>query len=431
VADALEAELSTAESESLAEIPTRNLDALAAYHAGSREFERRSRSGNDSIGVAELERAVALDPEFAPAWAKLAMMISWSAQISTDADLGRAREAIATAEVLAPGSAEVEMARGYYAYYAEREFDTALEHFRSAETLLPSDAQVVAAIGYILRRQGDWDGALRYMQRAIELDPRDVELYESLVDTLDNLRRYRTLDVIVERALVIDPRNAALVAWKIYSLAWLDGDYRRARSYAGELSPELRDEYRVAASLAGIAAIDGNASEARRLLNVSKPPTRGAELGKIFMEGLVEHAAENTEGSRQAGETLEAQAEGYPEIWSSVLSAIASALMYDTAAARTYAARANAEGLASPDHVVGPTLQGMAAQALSMVGDQADAAEILLYLATVPLDGPSLLALQAAPQWAGLRESPEWPAVLAAFEAAEAEGARLDTEAGF
>jgi len=35
------------------------------------------------------------------------------------------------------------------------------------------------------------------------------------------------------------------------------------------------------------------------------------------------------------------------------------------------------------------------------------------------------------PGFEGFRASPEYPAVLAAFEAAEAEGARLDAEAGY
>ena len=52
-------------------------------------------------------------------------------------------------------------------------------------------------------------------------------------------------------------------------------------------------------------------------------------------------------------------------------------------------------------------------------------------LVALPTDAPSVAELQLAPHFEGFRQSPEFPAVLAAFEAAEAEAARLDAEEGY
>jgi hypothetical protein len=52
-------------------------------------------------------------------------------------------------------------------------------------------------------------------------------------------------------------------------------------------------------------------------------------------------------------------------------------------------------------------------------------------LVALPTDAPSVAELQLAPDFEGFRQSPEFPAVLAAFEAAEAEAARLDAEEGY
>jgi Flp pilus assembly protein TadD len=296
--------------------------------------------------------------------------------------------------------------------------------------MLPSDAQVAAAIGYILRRQGDFDGAVRYQWRAIELDPRNIELHLSMAGTMDNLRRYRTLDAIVERALVIDPRNPDAVAWKIGSLALLDGDFRRAGSYAAELSPELKEETPVGFSLAGIAWQAGDVAEATRIYDSVELRNPNDESVQVFGKGLIYHSAGDVEGSRRTGEAFMSMADELPG-YSSMVSALASALKYDTAAVHAFAGKTNAEGQASPDHMLAPQIQGVAALALTMVGDQAGAADLLLHLATVPSDYPSLVDLEVGPSWAGFRASPEYPAVRAAYEAALAEGARLDAEAGF
>ena len=71
VASALEAELSPAESRELAVVSTRNLDALAAYHAGRIAWGDRGTGVQDSLSLAGFERAVELDPELPEAYTGL------------------------------------------------------------------------------------------------------------------------------------------------------------------------------------------------------------------------------------------------------------------------------------------------------------------------------------------------------------------------
>ena len=434
VADALEAELSPDENRELEVVPSRDLDALAAYHAGKAAWEDRGPALQDSLALAGFERAVKLDPGFADAWAGLSMILSWKAQGLTSVDLGLARDAIAKTDSLAPGSASVELARGYYAYYVEREFDTALEHFRTADRLRPSDAGITVAIAYILRRQGDYEGAIREIWRAIELDPRNPGIYSNQAETLGALRRFQTADAVVERGLLIDPRNTGLIGQKIDLLVRLDRNTTRAQSYASEISLRVPDDLTLAVARASLAWIDGNGEEALRLVESVPTASTFEELVHQLQVGFIQLSRDNREASREAGEAVERIAlEELNDMAGTRegILAIASALQSDTTEARDQALEARTLAHESGDRMAGPRTIQTAATALAMVGDHAGAAWMFRELATVPSGTPTVADLELVPGFGGFRASPEYPAVLAAFEAAEAEGARLDAEAGY
>jgi len=53
-----------------------------------------------------------------------------------------------------------------------RDYAKALPLMQKASTALPNNARVHIARSYVLRRMGDWEGALAAQNRATELDPR-------------------------------------------------------------------------------------------------------------------------------------------------------------------------------------------------------------------------------------------------------------------
>ncbi len=433
VASALEAELSPAESRELAVVSTRNLDALAAYHAGRIAWGDRGTGVQDSLSLAGFERAVELDPEFADAWAGLSMILSWNAQTRTGVDLERARGAIERAEAIAPGSAAVQMARGYYAYYVERRFDDALEHFRTADRLRPSDAGVKAAIAYILRRQGDFEAASQEFSRAIELDPRNAGLYIGQAETFNALRRWRAADAVIERGLVIAPRDTRLIGYKINAMVDLDRSLDRAASYAAEIGFAVPADFELNLARANLEWAAGEDDTALDLLDAAPRVNETDELRYWINSGFMHHLTGDGEAARLASERLEDLAPTLTErdgIRASTL-AIARGLQRDSAGARALAAEAVKRSGESGDMMVGPRLLALNAQAYLLVGDHRSAGEILLDLARRPGESMSVAQLALSPIMSEFRESPEYPAVLAAFEAAEADGARMDAEAGY
>src|SRR5712692_11517087 len=119
VAEALRIRLTPAEARAIAETPTTNLEALDYFHRGRELFDRRGGTAPDTEAPLAFERAVSLDPGFAPAWAGLAAARSWLIRQYLAFDTSAARQALDRAATLAPGAPETELARGLYEYYAK------------------------------------------------------------------------------------------------------------------------------------------------------------------------------------------------------------------------------------------------------------------------------------------------------------------------
>ena len=107
-------------------------------------------AATDAGAVSWLERAVRLDPDFAPAWAALARAHARAHYMGFDRTAeraARAREAAETATRVAPGSADAHLALGYVVYWVHHDLGRALEEMEAAERLRPGDAEVLSGTG--------------------------------------------------------------------------------------------------------------------------------------------------------------------------------------------------------------------------------------------------------------------------------------------
>ncbi len=210
VAAALKVTLSPTDQRTLASTPTDNIGALEAFRL-ARTAARGSPSPEQiNDRVSHLERAVALDPDFAQAWAALStahLQLYWRGIDRSPARRETARKALETAAGLQPALPEVAMARGFYHYWGFRAYDEALAEFVTAERGLPNNADLLAAQAFIQRRLGRWEESLVLLDRAIELDPLNVYLVHNRASTLLTMRRYDDAVETVERLTEIDPEG--------------------------------------------------------------------------------------------------------------------------------------------------------------------------------------------------------------------------------
>jgi hypothetical protein len=109
----------------------------------------------------------------------------------TPARLSLADAAIQAAFRLRPEAGEVHLARAWNLYWGYRDYDGALAELDIAGKTLPNDPRLFELKGYIERRRpGGDEEALRNLERAIQLDPRNIQLLQQTASTYENLRRY-------------------------------------------------------------------------------------------------------------------------------------------------------------------------------------------------------------------------------------------------
>src|SRR5204862_1360129 len=103
---------------------------------------------------------------------------------------------------------ETHLARAQNLYWGYLDYDGALAELEVAAQGLPNDARVGQLKGYIKRRQGRWDESIRDLNRAIELDPRNILTLQQTAQTHQVLRRYVDEKSLLARALAFEPNDA-------------------------------------------------------------------------------------------------------------------------------------------------------------------------------------------------------------------------------
>jgi TolB-like protein/DNA-binding SARP family transcriptional activator/Tfp pilus assembly protein PilF len=175
VISALAVRLSTAEEHALRAAPTTRVEAYDAYLRGTIRLRRENRE-DDSLAILELERAVAIDPDFAIAQAQLARAYLLRVEQFAPRDTGlleRAWVADEKALHLDPDLAEAHFARAALLAGSTGQLapQTAIHENRRALELDPNLAQAHHAIGNIYLHYGLLDRAVDEFRRTLAVDP--------------------------------------------------------------------------------------------------------------------------------------------------------------------------------------------------------------------------------------------------------------------
>jgi TolB-like protein/Tfp pilus assembly protein PilF len=194
IARTLRVSLSPATSESLAEFPTDNLEAYKDYVGGLLildEIVPMLHPARFEQGIELLKSAVAKDPQFALAWARLAQNLQFVEGMRMhDLDVGiDSHTALARAQEIDPGLPQIHSVLAAYAASDSR-YEEALTELDQAERGLPGNAQIFHTRYWVLLRMGRYDEALANIERALVLDPKNVFLAENYGDELIRTRRY-------------------------------------------------------------------------------------------------------------------------------------------------------------------------------------------------------------------------------------------------
>ena len=216
IAESLQAKLTGREEQALAEKPTNNPEAYDAYlHAVAID---NAVTLDTTKRAADLyAEAVRLDPQFALAWARLAVARShlYFNGIDLETNSGAAvKEAADRAMSLQPELGEAWLAQGVYRYRVLRDFQGALQSYEEALRRLPNSAFVLEQMAHLERRLGQFDVAQKHYQAAAQLDPRNIGILLTLADAFQTVRRYDEARAVLDRALEMSPGNEAALGAK-------------------------------------------------------------------------------------------------------------------------------------------------------------------------------------------------------------------------
>jgi len=237
VAAQLDVALLEPERRAIEKRPTENLAAYENYLRGT-DYMYSMDVSDVEMSVSLFQKAVSLDPQFAEAWACLAIVhrsLYWA--FDRPGELTLLMEAAKRAEQLAPDLPETHLALGEVAY-SQREFDRALEHYDRAERLRPS-GETAQAIGFTLRRMGRWQEALDYGEKARRLLPRSAEIYADILGvTKRYLRQFDEAEQDADHAIWLLPQMADAHILKAQVLAE-KGDMSAAKEAMLEMSRRI------------------------------------------------------------------------------------------------------------------------------------------------------------------------------------------------
>src|SRR5437867_433133 len=176
ILSALKLPLSSAEQRGLRAAPTQNLQAYDFYLRGRIRVRHESRQDNP-VAIDLFERAVALDPDFAAAYAELSHAYALRVQQLGREDpvaLERAQVAAEKALRLNPDLAEGHYARAFLLWGPGGRFShqLAVQEDRRALALNPNLAEAHHHLGMIYLHLGLLDEAIVELRKTLAIDPR-------------------------------------------------------------------------------------------------------------------------------------------------------------------------------------------------------------------------------------------------------------------
>jgi serine/threonine protein kinase/tetratricopeptide (TPR) repeat protein len=233
VASALQVKLGAQEQKRLAAQPTQNMAAYDEYLSGEAVVATGTQDAPHlQQAIGDFEKAVALDPSFALAWAKLSYARSnlYYQGMPTPALGADARAAAERALQLAPSLGAGRLAMSTYFALVEKDSSLALEQAEQGLSAAPGDADLLVAAAMAERILGRWDQSIVHIQQARLIDPRSMTLYVRLGAALLWTRRYAEALKVFDNALDISPGSATAVEMK--AMVYLaQGDLDAARRW--------------------------------------------------------------------------------------------------------------------------------------------------------------------------------------------------------
>jgi serine/threonine protein kinase/cytochrome c-type biogenesis protein CcmH/NrfG len=291
IAVALRAKLAPEEKALLETRPTENPQAYALYlRARGREAAVNGTIKDFAVAAQLYQQAIALDPKFALAYARFSIASSYLDLAPSSNP--EARAAADEAVRLSPSSGEAHLALGLCLYTADRDYGAASKELSRALATSPNEPEVLRWVAFCYRQQGRWPEVLATLQRAVELDPRNLEVLLVAADNHLMVRDWTGAAARYQRALLLAPDSANATISLAYIPVLENGSLSVARKLLHDLPHDIDPDGIATEARWDIAMLGRDYGTAEKIL-VDSPVQDFPRLGegtKDFFEGRTARA---------------------------------------------------------------------------------------------------------------------------------------------
>ncbi len=321
VAEQLHAKISLAEKSAIERVATADIGAFDLCTRARNIFlaATNNNSGKENLLEAAdlLNQALARDSSYFEAYCQLGGIHDLLYVLGHDHSprrLSLAEAAVETALRLRPHAGEAHLARATHLYSGYLNYDAALAELEVARKTLPNDCRVFELVGLIENRQGKFEEARVELERAMELDPRNVYRLEQLAAPYWPLRRYSKAREVYDRALTIEPNNVQVRIIR----ADLDLAAKADTRAVHQIIESLRDKnpraiHEIADSWVVCALADRDPTEAKAALIAAGENTplndNAVHFSHSFVEGWIARLEKDEPKARVAFELARAEQE--------------------------------------------------------------------------------------------------------------------------
>jgi TolB-like protein/Tfp pilus assembly protein PilF len=228
---------------------TQNSDAYDAYLRGKQIMRGPNAHGETTRdALAALDKAIALDPNFAKAyadraWALQGIYINVHDPEQRAALRDQARTAAQRGVALAPDLGETHAALAAIRAYEYFDYAGAAPEFARALALSPGNANVQWAFAWYAADLGHFDQAISAARRAVSLDPENATPHGALAFVLSYARRYPEALAAYQRVKVLRPESRGVDS-EIAQTLLASGQVERARQTCESPITRMDDDER-------------------------------------------------------------------------------------------------------------------------------------------------------------------------------------------
>ncbi len=431
IANRLRAKVSARELAAIQERPTKDLAAYDFYVRAVPSIAEADSSTNPKAilqTVDLLNQAIARDPDFLLAYYWLARAHDWLYFDGdhTPARLALAQRAIDSAFHLNPNSGEAHLALALHLYWGYFDYARARAEIAIARRTVPNNPEVYELSAWIDRRQGRWSDAVRNVERASELDPRNFYLaanvaafyfgsrplsYEQTRKALDRMLALRPNDINTR----IDAGGGLEMHWRADTRHW----HATIEKILAE-EPASANDQAMKLQRFQLALFERDFIAAGRIV-AAAPQDQDwlAGFNRDFWIGVVARAKGDAMAAQAAFTAAHAEQEAIVRAQPDVAPTLSMLGMIDAGLRRKEEAlregrRAVELMPIAKDSTDGPGLVSNLAWIYAWTGERDLAIEQLEIVAKIP-GGPTYGELRLDPVWDSLRGDPRFEKIVASL----------------